>query len=211
LIDLSLSTDRAPIAELADRENPHPEGWPLHEYTWKTIFLHSLVGWEQGLESNIFGLTEQEALFQTAFPGLTPPQINEGLKEIKNSAFYLRLNQGRYYASLDPSVNIALAKIRRSLEVEQIDDLLYCRQVTCPNCGGEAPLLNTCWLSKEAEKQWGVKIITDGKSKNGTVRFETYRVSGGKGPAGEDPNFATVNRAIGQCIHCKQAIDADEI
>jgi len=111
-------------AELADRKNPHPEGWPLHEYTWKTIFLHSLVGREQGLESNIFGLTEQEALFQTTFPGLTPPQISEGLKEIKNSAFYLRLNQGRYYASLDPSVNIALAKIRRSLEVEQIDDLL---------------------------------------------------------------------------------------
>jgi putative DNA methylase len=85
---------------------------------------------------------------------------------------------------------------------ETLDGFLYCRQVTCPNCGGEAPLLNTCWLSKEAGKQWGVKIITDGKSKNGTVRFETYRALGGKGPAGEDPNFATVNRAIGQCIHC---------
>ena len=89
--------------------------------------------------------------------------------------------------------------------------ILYCRQVTCPTCGGEAPLLNTCWLSKEAGKQWGVKIRTDGKSKNGKVWFETYRVLGEKGPAGEDPNFATVNRGIGQCIHCKQAIDAEEI
>jgi hypothetical protein len=79
---------------------------------------------EQGLESNIFGLTEQEALFHTAFPGLTLSQISEALKEIKSSAFYLRLNQGRYYASLDPSVNIALAKISRSLGSEEIDDLL---------------------------------------------------------------------------------------
>ena len=89
--------------------------------------------------------------------------------------------------------------------------ILFCRQVTCPNCGGEAPLLNTCWLSKEAGKQWGVKILTNKKPKNGKAWFETYRVSGGKGPAGEDPNFATVNRAIGQCIHCKQAIEPDEI
>jgi len=98
-----------------------------------------------------------------------------------------------------------------NFDYEEIVDYLYCRQVTCPNCGGEAPLLNTCWLSKEVGKQWGVKIPTDGKPKNGKAWFETYRVSGEKGPAGEDPNFATVNRAIGQCIHCKQAIDAEEI
>lgn len=111
-------------AELADRRNPHPEGWPMHEYTWKTIFLHSLVGRDQGLQSNIFGLTRQEALFQVAFPGLTPPQIGEALNEIKNSAFYLRKNEGRYYASLDPSVNIALAKIRRSLATDDVENLL---------------------------------------------------------------------------------------
>jgi adenine-specific DNA methylase len=37
---------------------------------------------------------------------------------------------------------------------------LYCRQVTCPHCGGKAPLLNSCWLAKEGE-QWGVAIIPD--------------------------------------------------
>ncbi|MCF7668418.1 MAG: DUF1156 domain-containing protein [Verrucomicrobia bacterium] len=89
--------------------------------------------------------------------------------------------------------------------------LLYCRQVTCPNCGGEAPLLNTCWLSKEDGKQWGVKIIPDGEAENGKVRFETYRAAKGKGPHGEDPNSATVSRGIGACIHCRQAIDAEEI
>ncbi|MBC7078608.1 MAG: DUF499 domain-containing protein, partial [Synergistales bacterium] len=50
-------------AELLDRGNLHPEGHPLFEYTWKTVFLHSLVGREEGLESKIFGLTEAEALF----------------------------------------------------------------------------------------------------------------------------------------------------
>ena len=111
-------------AEIADQRNVHPEGWPMYEYTWKTIFLHSLVGREQGLGSNIFGLTETEALFEVAFPGLTPPQVAEALKEINESAYYLRFNQGRYYASLDPSINIALAKIRRSLSPEETSSLL---------------------------------------------------------------------------------------
>ncbi len=85
--------------------------------------------------------------------------------------------------------------------------LLYSRQVTCPHCGGEAPLLNTCWLSKEASDPWGVRVIAE----NGKVRFETYRARHGRGPNGEDPNAATVNRGVGQCVHCKQAIDGDEI
>lgn len=89
--------------------------------------------------------------------------------------------------------------------------ILYCRQVTCPHCGGEAPLVNTCWLSKEAGKQWGVRIVTDGKPKNGSVSFATYRVSKGRGPNGEDPETATVNRGVGTCVHCRQAIEADEI
>lgn len=111
-------------AELADLRNPHPEGHPMYEYTWKTAFLHSLVGRDQGLGSNLFGLTEQDALFDVSFPGLTPPQVAEALKEIENSAFYLRHDQGRYYASLDPSVNIALARIRRSLSTENVGGLL---------------------------------------------------------------------------------------
>lgn len=88
--------------------------------------------------------------------------------------------------------------------------LLHCREVTCPNCGGDAPLLNSCWLSKTGE-QWGVEIVTDGKRQNGTVSFQPYRVRQGKGPDGQDPNFATVDRGTGLCIHCRQAIDGDEI
>ncbi|MBF0103582.1 MAG: DUF1156 domain-containing protein [Desulfobacterales bacterium] len=95
-------------------------------------------------------------------------------------------------------------------EYDQIG-LVYCRQVTCPHCQGEAPLLNTCWLSKEEGKQWGVKLIPESRPERNKVRFETYRISGKKGPNGEDPNFATVNKGTGVCVHCRQAIDAEEI
>jgi putative DNA methylase len=95
-------------------------------------------------------------------------------------------------------------------DTERLDGFIYCRQVTCPHCGGEAPLLNTCWLSKTGDK-WAVRMITDGSPRNGKVRFETYRVVRGKGPRGEDPNFATVRLGKGQCIHCGHAISSDEI
>ncbi|MDM8550723.1 DUF499 domain-containing protein [Desulfobacterales bacterium HSG2] len=111
-------------AQLADQRNPHPEKYPLYEYTWKTVFLHSLVGRSDALGSNLFGITGQDALLSASFPGLTPPQIDAALKEIENSAQYLRFHQGRYYASLEPSVNRALTTIRGGLSKEQIDELL---------------------------------------------------------------------------------------
>ena len=100
-------------------------------------------------------------------------------------------------------------KLGDEFSQETLDGFLYCRQVTCPHCEGEAPLLNSCWLSKEGQK-WGVAVVPDEQTK--TVRFETYRiVKGGKGPNGEDPEFATVYRGDGTCIHCRQAIPGDEI
>jgi hypothetical protein len=113
-------------AQEADRKNPHPEGYPLHEYAWKTVFLHSLVGRGEGLTSNLFGITERDALFEVSFPGLTPPQVQTALQEIQNSALYLRFSQeqGRYYASLDASINRALDGIRRSLPRQQLSDFL---------------------------------------------------------------------------------------
>jgi len=86
--------------------------------------------------------------------------------------------------------------------------LLHVRTVTCPNCGGHAPLFNTCWLSKESGDQWGVRIVLATQK---TVSFETYRCHKGRGPNGEDPEPGTVSRGTGQCVHCKQAIDGDEI
>ena len=104
-------------------------------------------------------------------------------------------------------------EIIRQFDVPEYDQIgiLYCRQVTCPHCNGEAPLLNTFWLSKEDARQWGVKVLTDGRKQNGKVWFEPYRVHGGRGPNGEDPNLSTVSGGVGTCIHCRQAIDAEEI
>jgi Protein of unknown function (DUF499) len=111
-------------AQLADQKNPHPAGFPLFEYTWKTVFLHSLVGRAEGLGSNLFGIGERDVLFEVAFPGLTPPQIEIALHEIDHSAYYLRFRQGRYYASLEPSIPRALAGIRNDLRGEEIWSLL---------------------------------------------------------------------------------------
>jgi putative DNA methylase len=94
---------------------------------------------------------------------------------------------------------------------EQLDGFIFARQVICPLCGGEAPLLNTCWLSKEASDPWGARIVTDGKACGGKVTFEAYRVTRGQRSNSDDPNMATVDRGVGQCIHCKQAIAGDEI
>jgi len=111
-------------AELADRRNPHPEGHPLYEYTWKTVFLHSLVGREEGVNTKIFGLTESEALFCVSFPGLTPPQVRTALEEINETAFYLRYEQGKYFASEEPTINSVLARIRKTLNTNQVNELL---------------------------------------------------------------------------------------
>ena len=104
-------------AALADRANPHPDGFPLHEYAWKTVFLHSLAGFGEGLASRVFGITKQDALFATAFPGLTPPQVEAALDALRSHAYYLRYSEteGRYYASTGVSINIVLAAIRRRL------------------------------------------------------------------------------------------------
>ncbi|SMG13617.1 DUF1156 domain-containing protein [Dethiosulfovibrio salsuginis] len=89
--------------------------------------------------------------------------------------------------------------------------ILFTRQVICPHCGGDAPLLNTCWLAKGSGDKWGVEVITDGSPSGGKVRFKTYPVVKGKGPEGQNPELSTVARGVGQCVHCRQTIDADEI
>lgn len=102
-------------AQQADRRNPHPMGFPLHEYTWRTIFLHSLVGRSEGIRSNLFGILKQEALFSVSFPDMTPPQVETALKEIETSAMYLKESHGKYYASLEPTINKPLMDIQSSL------------------------------------------------------------------------------------------------
>ena len=71
---------------------------------------------------------------------MTPPQVETALQAIEDSgdgAFYLRLHQGRYYASLDPSETRALASIRGAILQEQAHELLAAtaRKVVQANAG----------------------------------------------------------------------------
>lgn len=101
-------------------------------------------------------------------------------------------------------------KLFAEYNAEHVVDYLYTRQVTCPHCAGEAPLLNTCWLSRTGDN-WAVRIVPDGQARGGRVSFETYRVKGARGPNGENPNLATVSQGVGTCVHCRQAISGEEI
>lgn len=100
-----------------------------------------------------------------------------------------------------------LMRLYGELEHDQ-NGILYCRMVTCPSCGGEAPLLNSLWLLKVAGDQWGVRVVPQ---EDQTVKFEPYEVTNGRGPNGENPETSTVSRGVGQCVHCRQAIAGDEI
>lgn len=94
--------------------------------------------------------------------------------------------------------------------VEQNMSYLYCREVTCPNCGERAPLLNAFALSKKTDGWMVIPKIEDvpGHKK---VRFIPTRLQGSKGPNGEDPEKGTVKLGTGTCIHCGQAIESEEI
>lgn len=167
-------------AEIADQKNPHPEGWPMYEYTWKTIFLHSLVGRDQGVASRIFGLATQDALFEVSFPGLTPPQVATALKEIDNSAYYLRFNQGRYYASLDPSVNIALARLRRGLSAEAVDSLLAAsaRKVISPDIS-KFNIVHDISAPEDIPDKKGIAAIALISLDSGPIDIEEYITTAG--------------------------------
>lgn len=111
-------------AENADAENPHPAGIPMQVYTWRTVFLHSLVGRKQGVASSLFGVVQDQARLELAQPGLPPSQIDTALSELAKRAFYLRLQDGKYFASLEPSINKALAQIREGVTEPEIKKAL---------------------------------------------------------------------------------------
>lgn len=116
------------IAQSADKRNPHPDHIPMYENTWKVVFLNSLVGRSGGQTSNVFGINEKDAIFMVATPLLTPPQVEQALKEIPESAYYLRFENGKYFAAIDPTINSVLGSIRRNVTDDQVR--LHLRSVT---------------------------------------------------------------------------------
>lgn len=107
-------------AQKADKENPHPDGMPLHEMTWKVVFLNSLVGRSEGRSSRAFGISQQDAIFEVSTPSMPPSQVRTALEKIEHNAFYLRYEEGKYFAALDPTINSVLARIRTTIDVRQI-------------------------------------------------------------------------------------------
>lgn len=105
-------------SELCDKMNPHPSGIPMHVVVWRTVFLNSLAGRSEGLASNVFGITQQDAQLSCVMPEMSGPQVEMALKSIKDEAFYLREKDGRYFASLEPSVNRALGSIRNGVDTD---------------------------------------------------------------------------------------------
>ena len=111
-------------AQLADARNPHPDGLPFYEMTWKVVFLNSLVGRTEGKASKVFGVSQQDAIFQLTTPLLAPSQIRTALDEITESAFYLRYEDGKYYAHVEPTINSILARIRQTIDERQVQQKL---------------------------------------------------------------------------------------
>lgn len=111
-------------AQLADARNPHPDGLPFYEMTWKVVFLNSLVGRTEGKSSKVFGVSQQDAIFQLTTPLLAPSQIRTALDEITESAFYLRYEDGKYYAHVEPTINSILARIRQTVDERQVQQKL---------------------------------------------------------------------------------------
>lgn len=130
---LSLES-RLSNAGRADLRNPHPDGIPLYETTWKTVFLNSLVGRSEGFTSKLFGISQPDAILAVATPLATPPQIRAALDEINESAFYLRYENDKYFAHLDPTINSVLAMIRQTISDKQIREQL---RVTAGNLIGD--------------------------------------------------------------------------
>lgn len=156
------------------------------------------------------------------FPARFGPSLKDDIELWGNKLLQHVETEMAPYCEFSPIPETELSDLKKTLAkspelIEQFSmeydytGFLYTRQVTCPHCRGEAPLLNSFWLSKEAGDPWGIRVVTDGAPHNGKVRFETYRVKNGRGPNGENPEACAVSDGVGQCLHCKQAIDSNEI
>ncbi|MDZ7810491.1 MAG: DUF499 domain-containing protein [Arhodomonas sp.] len=92
--DVSKSADSAAtgrtVAGDLDASNPHPDGHPVHEWTWRVVFLHSLVGRAGGLTDEKFGIEWLSAIYETAAPAIPPVTVRTALEQIPREANYLR-------------------------------------------------------------------------------------------------------------------------
>ncbi|ARS53545.1 DUF499 domain-containing protein [Kushneria konosiri] len=104
------ATSRTVAGEL-DVANPHPDGYPVHEWAWRSIFLHSLIGRGGGLQDEKFGIDITSAVYEMASPAIKPATVRSALETIEREANYLRERSGRLYADTVPTLNNILRRI----------------------------------------------------------------------------------------------------
>lgn len=117
---------------------------------------------------------------------------------------------GQYLSSEPIADHVELtAREAEFCNVEHIVDYLYCRQVMCPHCGGQAPLLNSFWLSKEDADKWAVRLNIHSKMQ---VDLEPYRLTGSTPrQLVAELDAGTIDSGRGTCPHCQQVIDGNAI
>lgn len=108
------ATSRTVAGEL-DAANPHPDGYPVHEWSWRVVFLHSLIGRGGGLQDEKFGIDMTSAVYEMASPALKPATVRSALETIEREANYLRERNGRLYADTVPTLNNILRRIEGSV------------------------------------------------------------------------------------------------
>lgn len=110
------------IAEELDQENPHPDGYPVTEWSWRVVFLHSLIGRAGGLQDEKFGIDMASAVFEMASPQIPPATVRSTLEAIAREANYLRDREGRLYADTKPTLNNLLRRIENSVGDSEISE-----------------------------------------------------------------------------------------
>ncbi len=107
------------VAGDLDAANPHPDGYPVHEWAWRVVFLHSLVGQDGGLQNKQFGISMVSAVYEIASPMFKPAAARSALEAIEREANYLRHYHNRLYADTLPTLNNILRRIEVKIDDEQ--------------------------------------------------------------------------------------------
>jgi hypothetical protein len=124
--DVSKTADAATsgrtVAGDLDADNPHPDGYPVHEWAWRVVFLHSLIGRAGGLTDEKFGIDLVSAIYETAAPAVPPVTARTALEQISREANYLRERDGRLYADTAPTLNNIVRRIENNVSDDEALD-----------------------------------------------------------------------------------------
>lgn len=112
------ATSRTVAGDL-DAKNPHPDGYPVHEWAWRVVLLHSLIGRAGGLQDEHYGINLVDAVYEMASPAIPPATVRSALQQIEGEANFLRERNARLYADTVPTLNNILRRIQNSVKPDE--------------------------------------------------------------------------------------------